>query len=231
MKPLIIISIIIIILFIKFKKRKKELPIKEKDVKLSGFDYDINNYNKPRVLDNFISEKDCNELIQFVLNSNKLEDAKIGESQFNDKYVRNNRVAWFAKSDHIIMNKINEKLEKLTKLKKNHFENFQFANYRKNEYYRFHHDESPDNDYLSIESSPRIYTALIYLNSDFEGGHTQFKHLNLSIKPKTGRLLLFDNLNKDKNKLHILSEHRGQPLISGNKWIINIWIHSLPSIS
>ena len=53
------------------------------------------------------------------------------------------------------------------------------------------------------------YTAILYLNEDFNGGETFFPELEFSIKPKTGSLLLFEH--------HIL--HEAQVVNSGCKMI------------
>jgi len=37
----------------------------------------------------------------------------------------------------------------------------------------------------------RIYTGVLYLNDDYEGGETFFPYLDVKIKPEKGKLLLF----------------------------------------
>jgi predicted 2-oxoglutarate/Fe(II)-dependent dioxygenase YbiX len=40
---------------------------------------------------------------------------------------------------------------------------------------------------------PRIVSASLFLNDDFEGGEFVFKEFNLTIKPKTGDILVFSS--------------------------------------
>ena len=56
-----------------------------------------------------------------------------------------------------------------------------------------------------------------------QGGHTEFNKLNIKVGPKKGRLLVFYNTEKDSNKLHDLSMHSGNEVLSGEKWACNIW--------
>lgn len=70
---------------------------------------------------------------------------------------------------------------------------------------------------------PRYITFLIYLNDNFEGGHTNFPNINKSIIPQKGKAVLFYNVNKDGS---IIPEslHQGSHIINGTKWIANKWI-------
>lgn len=62
----------------------------------------------------------------------------------------------------------------------------------------------------------RMLVAIWYLNDDFEGGHTEFKHQDISIKPATGKLILFPPF-----WTHL---HQGTPVISGVKYIATTWV-------
>lgn len=92
----------------------------------------------------------------------------------------------------------------------------------------------PGQDYkthLDAGSSPeqnsysRIFTAVLYLNDDFEGGQTHFKHLNLDLIPKAGRLAIWSNKRPNGTEAHPLSAHSGEPVLSGTKWIASFWLH------
>ncbi len=55
-----------------------------------------------------------------------------------------------------------------------------------------------------------LYTFMVYLNDDFEGGTTDLLGLGLSIEPKVGRALLFQH--------HIL--HEGCEVLRGIKYVV-----------
>ena len=68
----------------------------------------------------------------------------------------------------------------------------------------------------------RSYTAMIFLNEVEEGGTTDFPELGISIQPKTGVLLAWNNARPDgqPNKKTL---HAGCPVIKGEKYIVTQW--------
>lgn len=72
---------------------------------------------------------------------------------------------------------------------------------------------TPHSD-ASIAKPYRAFSVLLYLNDDFEGGGTEFPELGFGCKPKKGRLLVFPS---DVT-------HGGNPVTSGSKYIIVLWI-------
>lgn len=60
----------------------------------------------------------------------------------------------------------------------------------------------------------RAFTVILYLNDDFDGGETSFPTINHSVKPSTGRVLIFPS--------HML--HGGEAVTRGEKHIIVAWI-------
>ena len=70
-------------------------------------------------------------------------------------------------------------------------------------------------------SARRFLICMLYLNDDFEGGQTEFRfnHKNYTVTPEVGKMVIFPPL--------WTHEHRGMPVTSGNKYIINIYRHYL----
>ena len=64
--------------------------------------------------------------------------------------------------------------------------------------------------------SERLLLCLIYLNDVAKGGETEFLNQHLRIKPKKGRLVICPAF-----WTHF---HRGNPPISGEKYMINGWM-------
>lgn len=77
-------------------------------------------------------------------------------------------------------------------------------------YFNWHADEG-----ISHYKTPRQFTTLAYLNSEFEGGHTEFLLQQLDIKPETGLIIFYPS-----NMSHI---HRGTPVTSGTKYLASMW--------
>lgn len=62
----------------------------------------------------------------------------------------------------------------------------------------------------------RLLTWILYLNDDFDGGETEFLYQSMRVKPKTGTFILFP--------AHFTHTHRGNPPLSGKKYISTGWI-------
>ena len=78
--------------------------------------------------------------------------------------------------------------------------------------YHIWHDENSSSDNIT-----RIFAYIIYLNDDFTGGETEFLHKNIRITPKKGTLVIFP-----ANYTHT---HRGNPPLTGEKYILTSWVH------
>lgn len=71
----------------------------------------------------------------------------------------------------------------------------------------------------SEDNNNRILSWILYLNDIEHGGETEFLYQSLRIKPKVGTLILFP--------AHFTHTHRGNPPLSGNKYIATGWIEFL----
>jgi prolyl 4-hydroxylase len=81
----------------------------------------------------------------------------------------------------------------------------------------------PHFDFLEAVDNPRPWTALIYLNDDYEGGATRFVKTDLDVRGDTGDVLVFGNAGAD-GKRDPLSEHAGLPVTAGTKYLATRWI-------
>lgn len=64
--------------------------------------------------------------------------------------------------------------------------------------------------------SSRVCTYILYLNDVAEGGETELLYQGMRIEPRTGRLLIFP--------AGYTHTHRGNPPLSGEKYILTGWI-------
>jgi predicted 2-oxoglutarate/Fe(II)-dependent dioxygenase YbiX len=60
----------------------------------------------------------------------------------------------------------------------------------------------------------RHYSVVCYLNDDFEGGGTRFPALDYGVTPERGKAILFPSGYR----------HGGDPVTSGEKYIIVSWV-------
>lgn len=68
----------------------------------------------------------------------------------------------------------------------------------------------------------RSWTAMAYLNQVTEGGGTHFVNLNVSVDPKPGVLMVWNNANPDGSP-NLDTLHAGTPVIKGTKYVITKW--------
>jgi predicted 2-oxoglutarate/Fe(II)-dependent dioxygenase YbiX len=62
----------------------------------------------------------------------------------------------------------------------------------------------------------RVVSAIIYLNSDYEGGHLEFPNFKIKIKPEPGMLILFPS--------NYAYKHVAHPVTNGTKYALVTWI-------
>ena len=110
-------------------------------------------------------------------------------------------------------------------------ENFQVMNYGIGGTISGHLDSTgepkPENtvDQEGLEHGGlRISTFMIYLSQVDAGGHTVFPQAGVWVKPEHGDALFWFNVDSagysDSRNFHV-----GCPVMHGNKWIANKWIH------
>lgn len=116
-----------------------------------------------------------------------------------------------------IKNKLHFNLTKLEKL--------QIQKYEENCFYKPHFDIDTNHTRLNNNNldQQRRFSIIVYLNDNFEGGETYFPKLNITIKPKLCRALVFENCIRGSNFPNPLSLHEGKEITRGRKTILNTW--------
>lgn len=198
------------------------------DLKKDTMEIEFHN-DEPHVytINNFIDDKTCEHFIDIA--RNKLKDALVSSN--TQGYVSSGRTGkncWiqhgFDKTTLSVAKKISEQVG----LPMKNAESFQIIYYDKDQEYRNHtdsweHDLSNKSRRCLRYGGQRMITALCYLNTVPEGGHTRFTRLNINVSAEKGKMLVFHNVYKGTNKKHPMSEHAGTPVIKGEKWAFNLW--------
>ena len=63
---------------------------------------------------------------------------------------------------------------------------------------------------------------MVYLNEVEAGGETVFPRLGVTLKPRTGTLLLWNNLSVD-GEVNPWTIHHAMPVLEGSKYVITLW--------
>jgi len=202
----------------------------------------------PRVfrINDFLSPGECKEVIRLGLEEG-LEQSALHSNllarQNKDNSTRSSTNAWLSRDTSPLLKSIYQKAATLTKINSKLFQEFyslkaehrsiaeslQVVRYKEGEEYIPHHDfvSPPINDHYQPS---RFATLLIYLNDVQQGGETRFPRAvnnynaeGLEVTPRAGRAILFYNMLEDGN-FDDLSQHGGNKVLKGNKWLANLWI-------
>lgn len=179
------------------------------------------------IVDNICTPDEAKYLISRA--AKKLTDSRItvGNKQIKDPYRKSQTAIVFDpynKDPEVV--RVAGRASMLLGVPTDHVESVYVTRYRAGEYYKAHHDayEGFDGD--------RLYTVLIYLNDlrDEDGGGTIFEKLNIGVRPKCGRAVIWTNTNPDGSR-HPETIHEALP-VNGDavKWVIQLWFRKYKMI-
>ena len=123
---------------------------------------------------------------------------------------------------------IKQRIAQLTETDVRCQEPLQVTHYNPSEYYVAHRDAIGSRGAEVGAAGDRYCTVIVYLNADFTGGHTRFNSIDTSVVPERGKALVFYNLTDDGKKPNPLSLHGAEPVLTGEKWLVNQWIRQQP---
>lgn len=152
-------------------------------------------------------------------------------SPSRDEYVPDPaRDSWVAKficqDKNQISQRVSKRLSHLLKTNVLQHEPFQVMRYQEGERYLPHYDFFPErthsNPWWNKSGGQRVWTVLMYLNQEYQGGETAFLNTNLKIKGEKGGALIFRNLTQDGSR-DVKTVHLGMPATEGEKWVVSLW--------
>ena len=170
----------------------------------------------------FLADHECRQLISLIEQDRKPSslfsvhpDPDFRTSETCNLDRRNEPVA-----------EIEKRITDLLGLEFLHGEPLQGQRYEKGQQFKPHHDYlRPDLPYWERQKElggQRTWTAMAYLNVPTDGGATYFPEIDLLIRPRTGSLIVWNNLNSDGNP-NPATLHQGMPVKDGVKFIVTKW--------
>jgi prolyl 4-hydroxylase len=179
-------------------------------------------------IDRFLTAADCKRIIQ-VINAKAVPSTLF--RGFSNEEFRTSHTHHFEPGNAYTTDVV-EYLCALTGLDILHAEWMQGQRYQQGQQYRHHHDWFPTTgqywDEEKLRGGQRTWTAMINLNEPREGGETDFPHLGLRFAPRTGQLLLWDNMARDGSP-NMKTLHAGLPVLRGIKHVITLWFRQEPT--
>ncbi|NXP65188.1 P4HA3 hydroxylase, partial [Chloropsis cyanopogon] len=150
-----------------------------------------------------------------------------GEKQQKAEY-RISKSAWLKDTADPVVRALDRRMAALTglDLRPPYAEHLQVVNYGLGGHYEphFDHATSLKSPLYRMKSGNRIATVMIYLSAVEAGGSTAFIYANFSVPVVKNAALFWWNLrrngNGDEDTLHA-----GCPVLAGDKWVANKWIH------
>lgn len=116
------------------------------------------------------------------------------------------------------------KIEDVIGIGRENYESFQVLRYEIGQKYNAHHDYGVED--VGKACGPRILTFFLYLSDVEEGGETAFPLLDIAVKPKKGRALLWPStLDANPERIDARTRHEARPVVKGRKFAANSWIH------
>ena len=181
------------------------------------------------VYDNYITLDECNRAIKLYEDQNKFnntinrigfENASILRKQDKQFFaIENNLDVWWESLKPMIFNfdmafkhYIETTGAKDAYDTPFHFTTLKIQKTLPTEGYHIWHIEHNK----GFDNEPRAFAYSIYLNDVEDGGETEFLHQSVRVKPKTGRIVIWP--------AGFPYLHRGNPPLSGEKYILTSWM-------
>lgn len=183
------------------------------------------------VIDDFATADECQHIIDLA--RNEMGNASIinaeGESVEN-ALRRTADIGWVYTDQTTTVKAMVQRAAAAAGLPTRNCERIQVVHYDVGGKYTPHLDTykaDPSNQHYR-QSGQRLKTGLLYLHEPGKGGATNFPKAKAKVKPKVGRLALFDLVQPGTAEPDLNAVHAGTPVWSGEKWVCNFWFCERP---
>jgi len=183
-------------------------------------------------LDNFLSDDECDRLIQLGHDKGYERSADTGAKKFDgthEKFINNGRTSTntFCIGDcekDPVTQRVTRRIGHLTGVPPINYEYLQLLRYTPGQFYNTHHDYAHYHNERPF--GPRIITIFLYLNDVDDGGATAFPNLGIEVKPAKGKALIWPSvLDEHPTKIDIRTRHGALNVADGIKYAANAWLH------
>lgn len=186
-------------------------------------------YKTPIIYHRFLETENCDHVIKLTKNRGMM-DSVITDSQKHSS--RKSQTCWLRRGIDDTLDKMIERIAFVLNVEETSLEPVQVVHYLEGEHFDPHFDqcllskECCKKEMERYGNRARTRTFLIYLNhpQEYMGGETIFPHLEVKYKLDKGSALMFHNLDVSGHFVHPKSLHAGTKVLSGEKWIANVWV-------
>jgi prolyl 4-hydroxylase len=175
------------------------------------------------ILEDALSANDCARMIALI--AHHLRPSTLAYPS-DDKAFRTSQTADLCYLKSPVATSIDFKICKTLGIRPEYAEGIQAQRYDVGQQFKAHWDwYEPDTHvyqrFASVRGN-RTWTFMVYLTEDLEGGATRFTEIDFAVTPKTGRAVIWNNLNPD-GTVNRATKHCGEPVTRGAKIIITKW--------
>lgn len=128
--------------------------------------------------------------------------------------------------DHPLMVEVDRRIREVVGIQPELGETIQGQRYAVGQQFKPHWDYFvPGEGYYpktQLVGGQRTWTAMAFLNEPEAGGHTRFTEVGVSVRPRTGNLLVWNNLTPE-GEPNPKSMHQGSPVEAGLKYVVTKW--------
>ncbi|HZV17977.1 MAG TPA: 2OG-Fe(II) oxygenase [Sphingobium sp.] len=126
---------------------------------------------------------------------------------------------------------VTRRMDALLGIETQYGELLQGQRYEPGQQYHLHCDYFPANvpywPAMRVSGGQRCWTAMAYLCDVDEGGETQFPRLGVTVPPRAGTLLIWNNMLADGSPNHD-TLHAALPVVKGAKYVVTRWYRERP---
>lgn len=183
------------------------------------------------VLDGFLTPAECDWMIDHARDAMRRSTAIDANKGHRGRSVARTSCSYDFRTHfpNPLIERIERRIASLTGLPVENGELLQISRYREGEYFLPHCDWFPRDRLETLvqlmRGGQRISTVILYLNDVAAGGYTAFPRAGIAISPHRGSALWFSNIDASGRE-DILSQHCGEPVLRGEKWIATKWIRA-----
>jgi prolyl 4-hydroxylase len=171
---------------------------------------------------NFLTPGECGQLTAFI--DQDCEPSGLYTTS-TEEGIRTSDTRLF-KKNQCLAPEIDARIAALMGLDARKGEPWQGQRYKKGQQFKIHHDAFETDTWYWQDARPKggqtTWTVMIYLNEPEGGGETHFPEAMLSIKPATGMLAIWNNLDLE-GEINKAAFHEGCPVTAGRKYIMTKW--------
>jgi prolyl 4-hydroxylase len=184
------------------------------------------------VFDNMLTAKFCERLIdkhsQTGMNKNSGYQSRVESHAQVTEEVENRGISLGV--DPYDYDILATAIVQAARIPYSHIEAIDVYNYETGQFLAYHHDYPYDPRQINYykHGGDRVGTGIFYLNDDFVGGETYFPKHNVSITPKTGSFLYFQQDYDEATNWSTI--HESKKITVGTKWIASCFFSDRPRV-